>query len=104
MGVISKRQKPVIEDIEKKLGIKYEGQDSHTHAERFITKHISALRKYNQEHKIPAFMSRKQFLYIQAIEKDGRVKFIGKTAAEASDFIEKYKYYATFDSPPRVYF
>ena len=38
------------------------------------------------------------------IEKDGRVKFTGETAKEASEFIEKYKYYATLDSPKRIYF
>lgn len=101
---MTKRQRAVIEDIENKLGIKYEGIEGPTLADRFIKKHIVKLREYNKEHNIPAHPSHKQAVIIRAIEKDGRVKFAGTTAKEASDFIEKYQYYATFKTPKRVYF
>jgi hypothetical protein len=101
---MTKRQRAIIEDIKSKLGIKYEGIEGPTLADRFIKKHIASLRQYNTEHDIPPHPNHKQAIMIKAIEKDKRVKFTGTTAKEASEFIEKYYTYATFDSLKRVYF
>ena len=104
MGHMTKRQRAIIEDIKSKLGIKYEGIEGPTLADRFIKKHIASLRQYNTEHDIPPHPNHKQAIMIKAIEKDKRVKFTGTTAKEASEFIEKYYTYATFEPLKRVYF
>jgi len=43
MGVMTKRQRGIIEDIESKLGYIFDGNDSPTGAHRFIEKHIDKL-------------------------------------------------------------
>lgn len=104
MGTMTKRQRAVIEDIELKLGIKYEDYVGPTLADRFIKKHIVKLREYNKKMNIPIYPSKKQADIIKAIEKDGSVKFNGKSRQEASEFIEKYMHLAEFKRTPRIYF
>lgn len=103
MGYMTKRQRVVVEDIEKKLGIEYEGNNSPTHADRFIKKYIGMLRDYNKKAGIPPHPTQDQARLIRAIEKDGRVKFTGKTFKDAIEFIDEYIHYAEFKSPKRVY-
>jgi hypothetical protein len=95
---MTKRQKSIIMDIEFKLGIVYEtpeaGLASFATASRFIAKHIDELRKYNRSINFDPPPTGKQDRYINVIEKELHVKFMGTTITEASEFIAmNYKNY-----------
>ncbi len=86
------RQLGVIADIGRKLGIVFYGSDSDSVsvADRFISKHINELRKYNKKHNLPKRPTGKQMKHILRIEKELDIVFDGMTYDDAWGFISEY--------------
>ncbi len=87
------RQLGVIADIGRKLGIVFYGSDSDSVsvADRFISKHISELRKYNKKHNLPKRPTGKQMKWILQIEKELDIVFDGMSYDDAWSFISEYR-------------
>lgn len=89
MGVMTKRQRGIIEDIESKLGYIFDGNDSPTGAHRFIEKHIDELRVFNKKSNYIYKPSGRQLRYIKLIEKELDITFDGSTLKDAWEWLQE---------------
>jgi hypothetical protein len=88
MGIMTKKQKSLIMDMEFKLGAIYKTPlAGPTLASRFIARHIEALREYNTVTNFQVPPTGKQDRYIRVIEQELDVCFTGTTLKEACEFI-----------------
>ena len=84
------RQRNLIEDIEKLLGIEYSGSLRRKDADIFIAEHMVEFRQTKLDLNKHFPPTGKQARFIEKIEETLCVKFTGRTVNTAAEFIGKY--------------
>ncbi len=89
MGVMTKRQRGVVNAIESKLGYPFDRNDSPTGGDRFIKQHIEELRTFNKKSNYIYKPSGRQLRYIKLIEKELDITFDGSTLKDAWEWLQE---------------